>query len=263
MSLKRAEKDASLSAADQARLGESLLWQAELMASMPKVDPSRPVQLREEARSRFEQALKKDPDNNDAKSGLLVLDDVTGGAMGGHNHGTEDAGFSTEMPTPPMEFGEDLAGRIAEGNWWFDEAAARYEHLHGEGTPEQRKLIVDMFTNSIEAYEAALEMDPDNPNVLTDCGIMYFYRSQLAQDETVMESVMGALQKYNAALELDPDFPPALYNMVKMYATIGDTDKMRDFCQRYLAATEDMKSDPNVQAMRSEVDRVLEMLKSQ
>jgi len=260
--LKRAAEASELSAADNSRLGESLLWQAELLPSMPRVDATEIIRLKEDARTYFEQALKMDPQNGEARNGMFVLTDLGQAPPGmndGHNH---DHDVPVGMPESP-EFADNLGGYIMAGNWWFDEAAARYEHLHGGGSQSEINMIVEMFTKAIESYEKAIEADPGNANVLTDCGIMYFYRSQLGGGEMVMESVMGAMQMYNAALEAQPEFPPALYNMVKMYATIGDVEKIKEFGQRYLDVTIGVTDDPNVPMMRSEIESALAMLADQ
>ena len=60
------------------------------------------------------------------------------------------------------------------------------------------------YSQSIEWYQRALELDPKNVNARTDLGTAYFYTGR-PQD---------ALHEYNKSLETDPDHEPTLLNTI-------------------------------------------------
>ena len=61
---------------------------------------------------------------------------------------------------------------------------------------------------AIEAYAKALELDPDNPDVLTDQGVMY---SETTQYEK-------AIANFRKAHAIDPTHLPSLLNLGMLYA---------------------------------------------
>ena len=61
---------------------------------------------------------------------------------------------------------------------------------------------------AIEAYAKALELDPDNPDVLTDQGVMY-------SETTQYEKAIANFQKAHA---IDPTHLPSLLNLGMLYA---------------------------------------------
>lgn len=60
------------------------------------------------------------------------------------------------------------------------------------------------YTQSIEWYQRALELDPKNVNARTDLGTAYFYTGR-SQD---------ALREYRKSLEIDPQHEPTLLNTI-------------------------------------------------
>jgi tetratricopeptide (TPR) repeat protein len=69
---------------------------------------------------------------------------------------------------------------------------------------------------AIEAYAKALELDPDNPDVLTDQGVMY-------SETTQYEKAIANFQKAHA---IDPTHLPSLLNLGMLYAQyLNDYDK--------------------------------------
>ena len=69
---------------------------------------------------------------------------------------------------------------------------------------------------AIEAYTKALELDPDNPDVLTDQGVMY-------SETTQYEKAIANFQKAHA---IDPTHLPSLLNLGMLYAQyLKDYDK--------------------------------------
>ena len=61
---------------------------------------------------------------------------------------------------------------------------------------------------AVEAYARALELQPGNPNVLTDQGVMY---RDLGQFEK-------AIENFQKASQADPKHPQSLFNMGIVYA---------------------------------------------
>lgn len=60
------------------------------------------------------------------------------------------------------------------------------------------------FQESIQWYERALELDPQNVNARTDMGTAYFSLGQPQE----------ALAEYRKSLEIDPAHEPTLFNMI-------------------------------------------------
>jgi tetratricopeptide (TPR) repeat protein len=109
---------------------------------------------------------------------------------------------SAAMPTPAKEGAaspaappDDAKRWIALGNRYFD-------------THQREKAI--------EAYAKALELDPNNPDVLTDQGVMYSETSQY-------EKAIANFQKAHA---IDATHLPSLLNLGMLYAQyLKDNDK--------------------------------------
>lgn len=99
---------------------------------------------------------------------------------------TATNGGAAPQAAPPSPAG-DAKRWIALGNRYFD-------------THQREKAI--------EAYAKALELDPDNPDVLTDQGVMY-------SETTQYEKAMANFQKAHA---IDPTHLPSLLNLGMLYA---------------------------------------------
>ncbi|MDP9190112.1 MAG: tetratricopeptide repeat protein [Acidobacteriota bacterium] len=95
----------------------------------------------------------------------------------------------------PPDASGDAKRWIALGNRYFD-------------THQRNKAI--------EAYAKALELDPNNPAVLTDQGVMY-------SETTQYEKAIANFQKAHA---IDPTHLPSLLNLGMLYAQyLKDYDK--------------------------------------
>ena len=93
----------------------------------------------------------------------------------------------TVTPVAPTSAGPDAKHWITLGNQYFD-------------THQRDKAI--------EAYARALELDPNNPDVLTDQGVMY-------SETTQYEKAIANFQKAHA---IDPKHLPSLLNLGMLYA---------------------------------------------
>ena len=111
------------------------------------------------------------------------------------------------------------------------------------------------YAEAAEEYEAALELDPDNVDVMTNLGVAYYQlgqpsmaidmynkavaiapedadiRSNLAasyvqqyEPEGTTEPLEMALEQYQKAVELDPDLPEAHYGLGVVYMLLGQTE---------------------------------------
>ena len=75
----------------------------------------------------------------------------------------------------------DAAPRISLGNLYFD---------------------AERYTDAVEWYEKALELDPDNPDVSTDLGVSYYYLNQPDR----------ALEQFRRSLAMDPSHTKTMLN---------------------------------------------------
>lgn len=123
---------------------------------------------------------------------ILVIIDLS--RRGGSNQGTQGT-QNTQQSTPDRSKEissyqqrltanpKDLDALIGIGNAYFD---------------------TQKYDDAIKYYLQAIEIDPNSPNVLTDTGTMYFYKTPSEPDK--------ALDFYEKALKLQPNFENALLN---------------------------------------------------
>jgi tetratricopeptide (TPR) repeat protein len=64
-------------------------------------------------------------------------------------------------------------------------------------------------------YTQALKLKPDNPNVRTDLGLTFFFRTP--------QDIERAIKEYKASLEIDPNHAQTLQNLTVAYTKKGDT----------------------------------------
>ena len=120
--------------------------------------------------------------------------------------------------------------------------------------PENRKVWVELGhtyfdsdkpMKAIEAYDKALEMDGDDPDVLTDQGIMYRRFGWFDK----------AIDNFNKANALNPDHPQSLYNLGIVYRDgLQDTDKAKEAWTRYLQV---VPSGPGADKVRTMLDHMV------
>lgn len=84
---------------------------------------------------------------------------------------------------------------------------------------------LDRFGDAISAYEKSLSMQPDNPHVLTDLGVMYRRNKEPEK----------ALEAFNKAIAVQPDFEPAWFNKGIVYMhDLNDSSKAIDAWEQLL-----------------------------
>lgn len=100
-----------------------------------------------------------------------------------------------------------------------------------EANPEDRRAWVmlgnayfdaDRPQESIEAYERALRLDPNDPDVITDQGVMYVALRQFDK----------ALANFQKANRLDPNHRQSLFNIGVAYAGLEDLDRAEEAWNR-------------------------------
>jgi tetratricopeptide (TPR) repeat protein len=77
---------------------------------------------------------------------------------------------------------------------------------------------------ALEAYEAALQLQPNDVKAFTGRGYSYFDLGQLG----------NALKSFRQALKSNPRHGPAIIGLAEVYKDRGDTGSAIEFYQRYL-----------------------------
>ena len=145
------------------------------------------------------------------------------------------------------------------------------------------------YAEAVEEYEAALELDPDNVDVMTNLGVAYYQlgqpsmaidmynkameiapedadiRSNLAasyvqqyEPEGTTEPLEMALEQYQKAVELEPDLPEAHYGLGAVYMLLGQTDEAIASFEQFQAL--DKGTDPQA---TENAQAILEQLRGQ
>lgn len=98
--------------------------------------------------------------------------------------------------------------------------------------------------NAIRAYERALLLTPDNPDVLTDLGIMYRETGKFEMAE----------QSFRKAAQINPRHQNALFNRgVVLFFDLGRKDDARTIWRQLLAVNPDAKA-PDGRVVRDMVE---------
>jgi len=93
---------------------------------------------------------------------------------------------------------------------------------------------------AIEAYDKALQMDGNDPNVLTDQGVMY---RQVGWFDK-------AINNFTKANELNPRHPQSLFNLGIVFRDdLGDKAKAKEAWTKYLQISPTGKGADNVRTM--------------
>ncbi|MCU1261671.1 MAG: Tetratricopeptide 2 repeat protein [Bryobacterales bacterium] len=121
--------------------------------------------------------------------------------------------FDAAQIAGPMAFPESTVSRAAswrEAEEWFQRGLT----LEETGAPAER---------AIEAYNKALECNPEAAGALVNLGTVYFRSGKLAKAEAF----------YRKAVAADPQYALAHFNLGNLYDEKGDTARARE---HYLAA---------------------------
>ncbi len=100
------------------------------------------------------------------------------------------------------------ANRLREAEAWFQ----RGLDLEETGAPVEE---------AIEAYQKALELNPEAAGALVNLGTIYYRQRQFADAETY----------YREALEADPEYPLAQFNIGNLYDELGRIEEAQEHYQ--------------------------------
>jgi tetratricopeptide (TPR) repeat protein len=134
--------------------------------------------------------------------------------------------FEPEGPVVAAPIG-DGAAPAPEGG--APDASARIAEAHKavEADPKNRAAWVALGNAyfdaeqpraSIDAYEHALQLGADDPDVITDQGVMYL----------AMGDYQKALANFQKAYRLDPNHKQSLFNMGVAYANMDDVARAEE-----------------------------------
>jgi tetratricopeptide (TPR) repeat protein len=123
----------------------------------------------------------------------------------------------------PTATKEGAAWQAAPPSAGLHQTAAAPQEGHGASGDAKRWIALGnryfdthQRDKAIEAYAKALELDPNNPDVLTDQGVMY-------SETTQYDKAIANFQKAHA---IDPTHLPSLLNLGMLYAQyLKDYDK--------------------------------------
>jgi tetratricopeptide (TPR) repeat protein len=94
----------------------------------------------------------------------------------------------------------------------------------------------------VEAYDRALELDPSDPNVLTDQGVMFRRLGWFDR----------AVENFTKASEIDPSHRQSLYNLGIVYRyDLQDFEKAGEAWEKFLALN---PSGPGSDQVRAELE---------
>lgn len=116
----------------------------------------------------------------------------------------------------------------------------------------------DQPQKAIFAYGKALELQPENPNVLTDQGVMYRRLGEVALQKkdqaTALANFQKAIANFEQAQKIDPKHLQSLYNLgIVYYADLQRPDKALEVWNRYLQID---SMSPQAQQVKGMVEEV-------
>lgn len=162
---------------------------------------------------------------------LIAIVALVVGFLGGYLVGTMSTAGKTAQEASGIPTGAgsptDYSRRIAEAE---KIVAQNPKNLNAWISLGNDYFDTEQAQKAINAYGKALEIEPNNPNVLTDQGVMF--RKIGWYDK--------AIANFEKAQKIEPNHLQSLYNMGIVYAVdLKQPDKAADVWNRYL------KFDPN------------------
>lgn len=113
---------------------------------------------------------------------------------------------------------------IEMGNYYYDQAIRLWDSADYDGA-------LTALQEAATYYEQALAQTPEDAQVRTDLGAVYFYQSRLLSDNDLLQR---AIETWQVALQYEPDKPEALFNMGLGYADLGEVDQAIALWQRVI-----------------------------
>lgn len=108
------------------------------------------------------------------------------------------------------------------------------------------KKAAGKFSEAEKAYLKALELDPENLNVMVDLAAVYYYQGKLQESRELLDKVLAK----------KPDFPQALFNAGLVARDQKDYSSAIAYFKKFI---EKYPDDPNVDAAKT----ILRELESQ
>ncbi len=140
-----------------------------------------------------------------------------------------------------------------EANNWTNRGYI-YQSLNG--------LIGDTTNWTMEAYEQALKLDPNNPYILTQEGVANFIAVsslEVGQVEQKKSLLSAAKEKLEKAVTLNPDYSNGLYMLGLVYDALGQKNKAM---QQFTKVQELNPEDDNVKKILSNLKAGLPALQT-
>ncbi len=109
----------------------------------------------------------------------------------------------------------DFTTLVDLGNYYFNQAESLLNQNDADGAAAACALAAPY-------YERALRVKPEDTNVRTDLGTMYYYQGRLKGDNTLIQQ---AVDTWQVALSYEPDKVQTLLNLGLGYAALGQTDQ--------------------------------------
>ncbi len=211
-----------------------------------------------EAVAAYQRVIAETPDWWEAHANLGICH-----ARNGHPERAE-AAFRrglTDCPGSP-EIRDELAAHLLAQRRNLPEALTLSEEAVALGRDEIRHLItlgearlaLEDEAGAVEAYEAVLALDPENPEAHLELGILHEHGGEPERAE----------EHFVESLKSDPANPRALYSYASLYYTADDLEAAEEILERAVAA--DARYSPalsalaSIMARRGEYDEALDFI---
>lgn len=126
----------------------------------------------------------------------------------------------------------DTTAFVSLGNTYYDWAIYIMQKKRDFKQAESKLLEAE------KAYTQALELDPENLNVMVDLAAVYYYLGKLDESRKLLDQVLAK----------KPDFPQALFNAGLVARDQKDYSSAASYFKRFI---EKYPKDPNVDAAKA------------